>query len=98
MAGSSGEFSAVGASGGDGPGAGVALEPPAGVVDEVVMPPAQQDAVVEVGGPVVVPGAEVVGVAPFGLPITAREPAAAVSDDQGPALAGGEAAVGPADV
>ena len=99
LAGSSGELSAVGTSGGDDAGVGVAFESPAAVVDEGVVSSAEEAAVVEVGGAVVFfPGLEVVGVAPFGFAVTAREPAAAVPDGQGPALAGGEAAVGPADV
>ena len=58
---------------------------PAVAVDEGVMEPAEQGAVVEAGVAALGPGPAVVDVAPGGWPITAGEHTAAVAGRDGPA-------------
>jgi len=61
---------------------------------QVVMPAAQQQAVVEVGGSLVAfPPLDVVDVAPGGGPVTRGTPAMAVAGHDRPALASGPVAL-----
>ena len=57
--------------------------PPPAVVDQAVVPRTQQDQVVQVGGAVVVPGDDVVGVATAGVHLAAGELTSAVAGEQG---------------
>ncbi len=63
-----------------------------------MMGPAQQGQVVEVGGAAMEPVAEMVGFAPGRGPVAAGERTAAVADDQGGALGGGDDPAGAADL
>ena len=77
---------------------GVAVKPPAALVDRAVVGPADQGQVVQVGGAAMEPMSEMVGFAPGRGPLAAGEGAAAVADDQGGALGGGDDPAGPADL
>jgi hypothetical protein len=75
---------------------GVAVKPPAALVDRPMMGPAHQGQVVEVGGAAMEPGDQMMGLTPARGPITAREDAATVADHQGGALGGRHHPGGPA--
>jgi hypothetical protein len=93
----SGAGSSVGWDGGEAA-VGVALEPPAPLMDRPMMRPAQQRQVGQVGGAAVQPMGEVVGFAPARGSVTAREHTAAVADGQGGALGGLDDPAGPPDL
>jgi hypothetical protein len=69
---------------------GVTVQPPAALVDRMMVPAAQQHQVGQVGGAAVQPMLKVVGVAPGQRPGTPREPAATIPDGQRGALGGGD--------
>src|SRR5918996_6609857 len=71
---------------------------PAGGVEHVVVPRAFEDKVLEAGGSAAGDPADVMGVAPFGWPVTAGEPAVLVPDHQGVVQVGGHGAGGGAVV
>src|SRR6266571_2107080 len=73
-------------------------EGPAVVVGDVVVLVADQGEPVQVGRPAVVPVDQVVGLAPFGRPVTAGVGAAPVAQGEGAPLRGGGGARGPAPV
>src|SRR5437899_2640764 len=77
---------------------GEELGVPAGLVELLVVPSAQQDEVVEAGWPAVGDPLDVVAVAPGGWRVAAVEAALAVADHQGGPHGGGEDAGGGADV
>ena len=84
--------------GGGQPPVGVAGQPPAALMDRAMMGAAEQGQVVEVGGAAMEPVSEVVGFAPGRGPVAAGHHTAAVADDQGGALGGGDDPAGPADL
>src|SRR5215218_10253797 len=71
---------------------------PAGPVEQVVVAGAQEHEVVEAGGAVVVPEADVVALAPVGGAVAAGEAAVPVADDEGVEQRGGDGAGGAAVV
>ena len=74
------------------------LDAPSRFVGAVVVTAAEQDSVVEVGAAAVVPGVEVVGLAPGAGDVAALGAAGAVPHQKGLSLGGGEEAAGPAEV
>src|SRR5215216_3877335 len=71
---------------------------PAGPVEQVMMPRAQEHQVVEPGGAAVVPEAHVVAFTPVGGAVAAGETAVPVADHQGVEQGGGDGAGGGAVV
>lgn len=69
---------------------GGAGEPEASFVEEGVVAAAHHDQVVEVGGASVGPMDDVMDVTPVGRTVTAGEPAMPVTNEDGPALGGGD--------
>src|SRR6266511_435064 len=84
------EWLAVGSGRGDGVGEGVQMEGPAAFVDRGVMPPAQQQQVIQVRGATVGPGHQVVCVCPLWRAVAAGEAAALVAQGEGAALGGAD--------
>ena len=84
--------------GGGQPAVGVAGQPPAALMDRPMVGSAQQGQVGQVGGAAVEPVAQMVGLAPGRGPVAAGHRTAAVADDQGGALGGGDDPAGPADL
>ena len=87
----------VGWGGGEAP-VGVAVKPPAALMDRAMVGSADQGQVVQVGGAAMEPMSEMVGFAPGRGPLAAGDGTAAVADDQGGALGGGDDPAGPADL
>jgi hypothetical protein len=77
---------------------GQELGVPPGLVEQVVVSGAQQNEVRELRRSAEEPGAHVMALAPGRRPITAREPATVVADDEGVEQRGGDGAGGGAVV
>lgn len=83
---------------GEGRGVAVAGDRPSPFVDEMMVVSAQQDEVGQCGDSPVGPGDDVVGVGPGRRSGAAGEPAAAITDGEGPAECGGDEAGAAANV